>query len=416
MTQVAPRRTPAPEPRVDGLAARVRLGRVFRPVSTEFALIASPSLLLTLIGLVMILSASSANALDQGLGPFSIVLTQAIVAAIGVPLMFLVSRLPVRFWKRMAWVVLIGAVGLQMLIYTPLGWTNDGNTNWVRIAGQVIQPSEFIKLSLAIWAGFILWRKQDLLGRWQHVYIPLLPVAFLAIGSVYGGGDLGTSMVLFLLLLGTMFFAGVRLRVILIPLLAIGAAVLLFALTDERRRMLIFSMFSTKSDTSCYLTTCWQQVHAVWGMANGGIFGLGLGNSREKYGWLPAASNDYIFAIVGEELGLIGCAVVLALFALFAVAVFRMIRRTDDLFVRVTSGGIVVWILSQALINVGVVLRIFPVLGVPLPFMSQGGTSLLSVLLACGVLLSFARTLPAPAKSPASARSRPAGRSGSLGK
>ena len=397
MTQLGARPTPTPEPRVDGLAARVRLGRVFRPVSTEFTLIASTSLLLTVFGLVMILSASSANAVDQGQGPFSIVMTQAIVAAIGVPMMFLVSRLPVRFWKRMAWVGLIGAVGLQMLIYTPLGWTNDGNTNWIRIAGQVIQPSEFIKLALAVWAGFILWRKQDLLGRWQHVYIPLLPVAFLAIGSVYGGGDLGTSMVLFLLLLGAMFFAGVRLRVILIPLLAIGSAVLLFALTDERRRKLILSMFSTQSDTSCYLDSCYQQVHAIWGMANGGVFGLGLGNSRQKYGWLPAASNDYIFAIVGEELGLIGCALVLALFVLFAVAVFRMIRRTDDLFVRVTSGGIVVWILSQALINIGVVLRVVPVLGVPLPFMSQGGTSLLSVLLACGVLLSFARTLPAPA-------------------
>ena len=397
MTQLGARPTPTPEPRVDGLAARVRLGRVFRPVSTEFTLIASTSLLLTVFGLVMILSASSANAVDQGQGPFSIVMTQAIVAAIGVPMMFLVSRLPVRFWKRMAWVGLIGAVGLQMLIYTPLGWTNDGNTNWIRIAGQVIQPSEFIKLALAVWAGFILWRKQDLLGRWQHVYIPLLPVAFLAIGSVYGGGDLGTSMVLFLLLLGAMFFAGVRLRVILIPLLAIGSAVLLFALTDERRRKLILSMFSTQSDTSCYLDSCYQQVHAIWGMANGGVFGLGLGNSRQKYGWLPAASNDYIFAIVGEELGLIGCALVLALFVLFAVAVFRMIRRTDDLFVRVTSGGIVVWILSQALINIGVVLRVVPVLGVPLPFMSQGGTSLLSVLLACGVLLSFARTLPASA-------------------
>lgn len=410
MTQVEARPTPASEPRVGGLAARVRLGRVFRPVSTEFALIASTSLLLTVFGLVMILSASSANAVDQGKDPFAIVMTQAVVAALGVPMMFLVSRLPVGFWKRAAWVVLIGAVGLQMLIYTPLGWTSDGNTNWVRIAGQVIQPSEFIKLSLAIWAGFILWRKQSLLGSWKHVYIPLLPVAFLAIGSVYGGGDLGTSMVLFLLLLGTIFFAGVRLRVILMPLLLIGAAVLLFALTDQRRRMLILGMFSTKDDSGCYLDTCWQQVHAIWGMANGGIFGVGLGNSREKYGWLPAASNDYIFAIVGEELGLIGCALVLALFALFAIAVFRMIRRTDDLFVRITSGGIVVWILSQALINIGVVLRIFPVLGVPLPFMSQGGTSLLSVLLACGVLLSFARTLPAPVQGSAALRS------GTLGK
>ncbi|GAA4487394.1 putative peptidoglycan glycosyltransferase FtsW [Microbacterium panaciterrae] len=414
MTQVAarPSARPEPEPRVHGLAARVRLGRIFRPVSGEFVMIASTALLLTVFGLVMILSASSANALSQGKGPYSIALIQALIAAVGVPLMFLMSRFRVTFWKRMAWPMLIVAVGAQMLVFTPLGVENDGNTNWLNVGGQLLQPSEFIKLSLAIWAGFILWRKQDLLGRWQHVFIPLLPVAFLAIGSVYGGGDLGTSMVLFLLLLGTMFFSGVRLRIFILPMLLIAAAVLVFAFTNERRRSLILSMFSAQSDASCYLSGCYQQVHAIWGMANGGIFGLGLGNSQQKYGWLPAASNDYIFAIVGEELGLIGCALVLGLFVLFAVAVFRMIRRSDDLFVRITSGGIVVWILSQALINVGVVLRIFPVLGVPLPFMSQGGTSLLSVLLACGVLLSFARSLPVEAKTPAG--SRAAGRSGKV--
>lgn len=396
MTQVGARPTPTPEPRVDGLAARVRLGRVFRPVSTEFTLIASTSLLLTVFGLVMILSASSANAVENGQDPFAIVMTQALVAAIGLPAMFLMSRFPVMFWKRTAWFVLIGAVGLQMLVYTPLGYENDGNTNWLRIAGQVVQPSEFIKLALAVWAGFILWRKQDLLGRWKHVFIPLIPVGFLAIAAVLGGKDLGTSMILFLIILGALFFSGVRLRIFVLPLLISLVAVLGFAFADERRRALILGALDHSNDTSCYLDSCYQQVHAIWGMANGGIFGLGLGNSRQKYGWLPAASNDYIFAIVGEELGLIGCALVLALFALFAVAVFRMIRRTDDLFVRVTSGGIVVWILAQALINIGVVLRVVPVLGVPLPFMSQGGTSLLSVLLACGVLLSFARTLPAP--------------------
>ncbi|MGN8027044.1 FtsW/RodA/SpoVE family cell cycle protein [Microbacterium sp. 22242] len=414
MTQVAARPTARPEaePRVDGLAARVRLGRVFRPVSTEFTLIASSALMLTLFGLVMILSASSANALDEGRGPYAIALSQALIAAVGVPLMFLMSRLPVRFWKRTAWLLLIGSVGAQLLVFTPLGHSNDGNTNWLNIAGQQFQPSELIKLSLAIWAGFILWRKQELLGRWQHVFIPLLPVAFFAIGSVYGGGDLGTSMVLFLLLLGTMFFSGVRLRIFILPMLVIAVAVAVFAFTNDRRRKLILSLFSPQSDASCYHDGCWQQVHAIWGMANGGVFGLGLGNSHEKYGWLPAASNDYIFAIVGEELGLIGCALVLGLFVLFAVAVFRMIRKSDDLFVRVAAGGIVVWILSQALINIGVVLRIFPVLGVPLPFMSQGGTSLLSVLMACGVLLSFARTLPADAR--AAAGSARAGGSGKV--
>ena len=129
-------------------------------------------------------------------------------------------------------------------------------------------------------------------------------------------------------------------------------------------------------------------------------FGLGLGNSREKYGWLPAKANDYIFAIIGEELGLVGCIVVLVLFTLFAIGAFHVIRKTHDPFIRIVSGGITVWIVGQAIVNMGVVLRIFPVLGVPLPFMSQGGTSLLSVLVACGVLLSFARTLPARAAAP----------------
>ncbi len=135
-------------------------------------------------------------------------------------------------------------------------------------------------------------------------------------------------------------------------------------------------------------------MHGLASLASGGITGLGLGNSKMKYEWLPAAQNDYIFAIVGEELGLIGCLLVLALFATFAVGAFRIVRRTPDPFVRIVSGSIAIWIVGQALINIGVVLRLFPALGVPLPFLSQGGTALLSVLIACGVLLSFARTLP----------------------
>ena len=149
-------------------------------------------------------------------------------------------------------------------------------------------------------------------------------------------------------------------------------------------------------DANCdYFDECYQPMHGIFGLAQGGVFGLGLGNSKEKYNWLPAAANDYIFAIVGEELGLIGCVVVLALFALYAVGAFHVIRKTDDPFVRIVAGSVTVWIVGQALINIGVVLRVFPVLGVPLPFMSQGGTSLLSLLVATGVLLACARSLPA---------------------
>lgn len=386
-----------------GFAARVSLGRVFAPVPSEFLLLASTALILTGFGLVMVLSATMATA---DASPFETVLKQAVFALLGVPLMFIASRMPLRFWKRIAWPALILGVLLQLLVFVPgLGVRNDGNTNWISVFGLQAQPSEFLKLSLAVWLGFVLYRKQTLLTKWQHVFIPVVPVGALVIGTVMAGHDLGTAMILMAILLGCLFFSGVKLRLFLLPLIGVVAAAAIFAVTSPNRMARIMSFLNVDS-TDCYFAdagSCYQPLHGVWALASGGIFGLGLGNSREKYQWLPAAANDYIFAIVGEELGLIGCAVVLALFALFAVGAFHIIRKTDDPFVRIVSGGITIWIVGQALVNIGVVLRVFPVLGVPLPFMSQGGTSLMSVLLACGVLLSFARTLPV--RSPALAAS-----------
>ena len=197
-----------------------------------------------------------------------------------------------------------------------------------------------------------------------------------------------------------------KLRVFVIPLLLAIVAVAALAVTSPNRMERILSVFNTDC-TADYLSTCYQPLHGIWGLAGGGIFGLGLGNSKEKYEWLPAASSDYIFAIVGEELGLIGAIVVLGLFAIYAIGAFHIIRKTDDTFVRIVAGAITVWIVGQALINIGVVLRLFPPLGVPLPFMSQGGTSLVSVLVATGVLLAFARTIPVTARpAPRSAARR----------
>ncbi len=370
------------------------LGRVFAPVPSEFLLIASTTLLLTVFGLVMVLSATSATATAAGEAPWEMVLKQVVFAVIGVPLMFIASRLPVTFWKKIAWPALIFGVAFQLLVFTPLGHGADGNRNWIIIGGFQAQPSEFLKLGLALWVAFVLFRKRTLLTKWQHVFIPLVPVAGLAIATVLAGDDLGTAMILVLIVLGALFFSGVKLRIFVLPaILAAGAVAFLAVTSPDRMRR--FMSFLNPNCLDDYFNDCYQPLHGIWGLASGGIFGLGLGNSREKYDWLPAAANDYIFAIVGEELGLIGCAVVLALFALFAVGAFHVIRKTDDPFVRIAAGGITVWIVGQALINIGVVLRVFPVLGVPLPFMSQGGTSLLSVLLACGVLLAFARSLPA---------------------
>lgn len=397
MTQVA--RPPRSES--GGLAARVSLGRRFTPVSTEFLLIASTALLLTLFGLVMVLSATSATAVASGSNPMSGALRQGIFALLGIPLMFLISRLPVRFLKKLAWPALFGAVALQLLVFTPLGVADGGNRNWIQVAGFQMQPSEFLKLALSLWIAYVLLRKHAMLGTWHHVFIPVVPVGALAIGTVLAGKDLGTAMVLVLILLGCLFFSGVKLRLFIIPVILGVAAVLAYALssTDRMRRIT-----ANCDDMALYNTDCYQSIHGIWGMANGGIFGLGLGNSQEKYGWLPAPGNDFIFAIVGEELGLIGCIVVLALFTFFTVGAFHIIRKTDDPFIRVAAGGITVWIVGQAVLNVGVVVGLFPVMGVPLPFMSQGGTALLAVLLACGVLLAFARTLPSTERTDAAAR------------
>ncbi|WP_164861693.1 FtsW/RodA/SpoVE family cell cycle protein, partial [Microbacterium sp. CPCC 204701] len=363
-----------------GLAARVSLGRVFAPVPSEFLLIASTALLLTFFGLVMVLSATSATATADGVAPWDTAVKQLVFAAIGIPLMFIASRLPVSFWKKMAWPALVLGIAFQLLVFTPLGHENDGNRNWITIVpGFQAQPSEFLKLGLALWVAFVLFRKRTLLTKWQHVFIPLVPVAGLAIATVMAGRDLGTAMVLVLLVLGALYFSGVKLRIFVLPAIGAALAVAVLAVTSPDR-MRRFMSFLNPNCLDDYYNDCWQPLHGIWGLANGGIFGLGLGNSREKYDWLPAIANDYIFAVVGEELGLIGCAVVLTLFALYAVGAFHVIRKTDDPFVRIAAGGITVWIVGQAMINIGVVLRVFPVLGVPLPFMSQGGTSLLSVL------------------------------------
>ncbi len=403
-TSPRPRQSPDDAPRArPGLTARVSLGKAFQPVPSEFLLIASTALLLTGFGLVMVLSATTA--LDGGQSPFDHVLKQGIFAVVGIPLMFVLSRAPLKFWKRMAWPALIGATLFQLLVFTPLGVEANGNRNWIDLGFVQAQPAEFLKLALALWLGYVLFRKQTLLGVWHHVFIPVVPVAALVIATVMGGKDLGTAMVLVLVLLGGLFFSGVKLRIFLLPALGAIGAVAVLAITSADRMRRIMS-FLDQDCLSQYLGDCYQPLHGIWGLAAGGVFGVGLGNSAEKYDWLPAAANDYIFAIVGEELGLIGCIVVLILFGLFAVGAFHVIRRTDDPFVRIVSGAITVWIVGQALINVGVVLRVFPVLGVPLPFMSQGGTSLLSVLIACGVLLSFARNLPD--RSAASVPTRPA--------
>ncbi|MGY4856667.1 putative lipid II flippase FtsW [Cryobacterium sp. AP23] len=375
--------------------SRVNLGKVFRAESTNYLLLLGTTLFLVVFGLVMVLSSSSVDSYLENAGFFGGLFRQGIFALIGIPLMLVISRLPVAFWKRIAWPALLIACFFQCLVvFTPLGVTVAGNTNWLDIAGVQFQPSEAIKVALVIWLGVILGQKKDKLDDWRHVFIPVFGVGGGSVLLVMIGGDLGTVIIMAGILFGAMFFAGVRLRMLAVPLVVGVVAGGLLAISSENRRtrLLSFAVDSCDTVTGTISAACWQPLHGTWALANGGVFGVGLGNSKAKWSWLPAADNDYIFAIIGEELGLIGAIVVLLMFVLLTFSFIRILRGASTMQIKVTTSAVMVWIIGQALVNIGVVLGVLPVLGVPLPLISAGGTALLTTLAAIGVVLSFARS------------------------
>jgi cell division protein FtsW len=231
----------------------------------------------------------------------------------------------------------------------------------------------------------------------------------LSMGLVLMGQDLGTVGVMALIIVGLLFVAGVRLSHLALAVGALGVLGILFALIAPYR-MARFAVWASGCTMDDYLSQCWQPMHGMWAMGSGGVFGVGLGNSRAKWFWLPEAETDYIFAIVGEELGLIGASVVVASFLVLAVAMVRMIRTNPDPFARLVTAGVMVWVIGQALVNIAVVLELLPVLGVPLPFISSGGSALVAGLIAFGVVMSLNRDVapltaaPLPALPPATRR------------
>jgi len=266
-----------------------------------------------------------------------------------------------------------------------------GNTNWLQLGPVRLQPSELVKVTLVVWLAHVLAVKGERVRRLREVVVPVVPIAGLAVGLVLYGGDLGTTIILAGIVLGALFFAGVRLRHLAVPVVAAAVLTPMLALSGNSRADRVnvwLDQCSTASDYSLY---CWQTVHGWWALASGGVFGVGLGNSKAKWNWLPEQDNDFIFAIIGEELGLLGALTVLALFVVLAVALIRIVRRSTDPFTRIAASAVMVWITGQAFVNIAVVLGLLPVLGVPLPFMSAGGSSLVTTLLAVGIVLSLAR-------------------------
>ncbi len=365
MTTTPPRLRPAPdgsdpEPgpgsRSGALAARISLGRAMNSESADYFLLLGITLFMVVFGLVMVLSSSSVESHND----------------------------TDNFFSRFCWFILGAACFLQLLVLvTPLGVEIGGNRNWIRIGGFVGQPSEAIKLALVVWLGVVLARKQDLLDDWRHVALPILPIAGGAIGVVVLGGDLGTTVVMAAFVLGGLYFAGVKIRYLLAGLAGVAVVAVFVAMSSASRMGRIAALFGGASAANPDVN--WQIDNGFYALASGGVFGVGLGNSHSKWSWLPAADTDFIFAIIGEELGLIGAVVVLLLFVMLAIVFLRIIHSSTD------PAAIMVWLIFQAFVNIAVVLGVIPVLGVPLPLISAGGTAMISSMIAIGIVLSFAR-------------------------
>ncbi|MGA6221398.1 putative lipid II flippase FtsW [Streptomyces umbrinus] len=397
--QRAPRRPTGPRPPRDNPVGRLytRVRRAWDRPLTAYYLILGGSLLITVLGLVMVYSASQITALQLSLPGSYFFRKQFLAAVLGGLLLLAASRMPSKLHRALAYPMLLGSVFLMILVQVPgIGVAVNGNQNWISVGGPFqLQPSEFGKLALVLWGADLLARKQDkrLLAQWKHMLVPLVPVAFMLLGLIMLGGDMGTAIILTAILFGLLWLAGAPTR-LFGGVLAVALTIGFILIKTSPNRMARLSCLGATEPQSGPVD-CWQAVHGIYALASGGLFGSGLGASVEKWGQLPEAHTDFIFAITGEELGLAGTLSVLALFAALGYAGIRVAGRTEDPFVRYAAGGVTTWITAQAVINIGAVLGLLPIAGVPLPLFSYGGSALLPTMFAIGLLIAFAREDPA---------------------
>ena len=360
------------------------------PLSAYYLLMGS-ALLLLLLGLIMVMSASSIESVRVFGSPYTLAQRQAFFALLGVVAMFFAARTSVQFWRAFAWPLLLAAFGLLVAVLI-IGVEVAGQRNWIEIFGPFrLQPSEIAKLALVVWGAEVLSRRSRRLDTWRGLLIPIVPVAVVMMVLVLAEGDFGNTVMLGAILAGILFAAGAPLRVFAV-FAAVGAVgVWILSLAAPYRMDRILSWLNPGSDR---LGFGWQVTQGQYALGTGGFWGVGLGASREKWGTLPEAHTDFIYPVIGEELGLLGTLIVLALFSLLAFAIFRLSRNTDNSFVRYAAAGVGAWIVVQAVVNIGGVLGLLPVAGVTLPLVSYGGSSLIPTLTAIGMLMAFARQEP----------------------
>jgi cell division protein FtsW len=368
--------------------------------TAEHLLIGSTAVL-CLLGLVMVYSASSVASVQQSGASWTVVARQFFFMAVGLVLAVLAARTPLQVWRdRLASPLLVLAVGLQAVLALdivmravggpelPFAVTVNGATRWVGVGAFRGQPSDIAKLALILWLARILDVREREIGS-PDLLRPILLVTGVMAALVLAGDDLGTTLLLGVIMLSMLFLAGAPLRQVgSIALAGAAAATLVIFLFEGFRLQRISAFFNPSEhlDTEGY-----QLLQSQIGFASGGVWGSGPGNSRAKWGYLPEADTDFILAVIGEELGLIGSLVVLGAFVVLMFAGIRLAIRAESRFGRLVAVGITTWIGVQALINIGVTVGTLPTKGITLPFVSYGGSSLMMCMLGVGVLLSVAR-------------------------
>ncbi|MGW7537775.1 putative lipid II flippase FtsW [Amycolatopsis sp. NPDC054798] len=363
-----------------------------RPLAS-FHLVLALTGILTVIGAVMVLSASSVASYNPktGSGVYSLFFRHLMFVAIGGVVFWVGLRVRLERIRRMSATMTVACLGLLLLVLTPLGSTVNGSQGWFKLGVFTFQPVEAAKVALAFWGAHILVIKYNVLHQWRHLLVPVVPVALLMFALVMLQPDLGGTITLAVVLLGLLWFAGAPKRLFGVILAGGLSGVLVLAIIAPYRLARVMSFLSPDADTSA---EGFQANQAKLALADGGLFGKGLGQGASNWGYLPNVQNDFIFALIGEELGFVGCAVVLALFAGIAVVGLRIATRNIDPWIRIVAGTLTVFLVAQAAINIGYVVGLLPVTGVTLPLISYGGTSLVITMLIMGVLANAARHEP----------------------
>ncbi|WP_291377657.1 FtsW/RodA/SpoVE family cell cycle protein [Demequina sp.] len=361
------------------------------PAASYYLLAAATSILL-LVGLAVVLSSSSVFSIRQeGGNPWTLFLIQLAALAVGLTALVIGSRQSVSWWKRVTPLILLAALVLLVAVIA-VGVSSGGNRNWVEVGSVTLQPSEIAKLGLALYLGMVLSTFRRELTTFKRIMVPGGVAAAAVMVLILAGRDMGTAAVVCVIVAAAYWVAGLPLR-FFAPGAAVAAVGAMVLISDGDTRSARISLWLDPS-TCDPQGNCLQTVHATRALASGGLWGLGPGMSREKWGYLPAADNDFIFAILGEEFGLIGALVVLIALAMIVIAVSRIVRHHRDPFAQIAAAAIGAWIVGQAFINIAVVLNLLPVTGVPLPLVSSGGSSLVMSLAGLGALMAFARSEP----------------------